>query len=60
LSYDINDQFAVFGDWTNITQARFRQDFTSARNGAPEAEFVRYFRDDETTVSLGVRFRFGR
>ena len=28
--------------------------------GAPEAEFVRYFRDDETTVSLGVRFRFGR
>jgi TonB-dependent receptor len=59
LSYDINDQFSIFGDWTNITQARFRQDFTSARNGAPEAEFVRYYRDDETTVSLGVRFRFG-
>lgn len=60
LSYDINDQFAVFGDWTNITRQRFRQDFTSARNGAPEAEFVRYYRHDESTLSLGVRFRFGR
>jgi TonB-dependent receptor len=60
LAYDINDQFAIFGDWTNITRQRFRQDFTSARGGAPEAEFVRYLRDDESTVSLGVRFRFGR
>jgi iron complex outermembrane recepter protein len=60
LSYDINSQFAVFGDWTNITRERFRQNFTSARNNAPEAEFVRYFREDESTVSLGVRFRFGR
>lgn len=60
LSYDINDDFAVFGDWTNITREQFRQDFTSARNGAPEAEFIRYLRDDESTVSLGVRFRFGR
>jgi TonB-dependent receptor len=60
LSYDIDERFAVFGDWTNITRERFRQDFTSARNGAPEAEFVRYLRDDESTVSLGFRFRFGR
>lgn len=60
LSYNINDDFAIFGDWTNITRERFRQDFTSARNGAPEAEFIRYLRDDESTVSLGVRFRFGR
>lgn len=60
LSYNINDDFAVFGDWTNITRERFRQDFASARNGAPEAEFVRYLRDDESTLSLGVRFRFGR
>ncbi len=60
LGYDINEQFAIFGDWTNITRERFRQDFTSGRNGAPEAEFVRYLRDDESTVSLGVRFRFGR
>lgn len=60
LAFDISEQFAIFGDWTNITRARFRQDFTSARNGAPEAQFVRYFREDEATVSLGVRFRFGR
>ncbi len=60
LSYDVNDQLAIFGDWTNITRARFRQDFTSARGGAPEAQFVRFFREDEATVSLGVRFRFGR
>ncbi len=60
LAYDINDRFAVFGDWTNITRERFRQDFTSARNSAPPADFVRYYRDDESTVSLGVRFRFGR
>jgi hypothetical protein len=50
----------VFGDWTNITETPFQQDFTSARNGAPEAEFVRYKRYDESTVSLGLRFRFGR
>ncbi len=60
LAYDITGQFAVFGDWTNITREQFRQDFTSARNGAAPAEFIRYLRDDESTVSVGVRFRFGR
>lgn len=60
LSYNINDDFAVFGDWTNITREQFRQDFSSARNGAPQADFIRYLRDDESTISLGVRFRFGR
>jgi TonB-dependent receptor len=60
LNYDINDQFTVFGDWTNITRKTFRQDFTSARNGAPKAEFVRYRRYDESTLSVGLRFRFGQ
>lgn len=60
MSYNINDDFAIFGDWTNITRQRFRQDFTSARNGAPSADFVRYYRDDESTLSLGIGFRFGR
>lgn len=60
LNYDINDRFTIFGDWTNITRSNFRQDFTSARNGAPPAEFIRYIRYDESTLSLGVRFRFGR
>ena len=60
LNYNITDNFTVFGDWTNITRKTFRQDFTSARNGAPEAEFVRYRRYDESTLSLGARFRFGQ
>jgi len=60
LNYDINEQFTVFGDWTNITRKKFSQDFTSGRNGQPEAEFVRYKRYDESTLSAGVRFRFGR
>lgn len=60
LNYDISDQFTIFGDWTNITRKTFRQDFTSGRNGAPVAEFIRYRRYDESTLSLGIRFRFGK
>jgi TonB-dependent receptor len=59
LNYDVNDQFTLFGDWTNITRKTFRQDFTSARGGAPEAEYIRYRRYDESTLSAGLRFRFG-
>ena len=58
LNYALSDRFTLFGDWTNITRKTFRQDFTSARNGAPEAEFVRYRRFDESTVSVGARFNF--
>jgi iron complex outermembrane receptor protein len=60
LNFDINDAFTVFGDWTNITRKTFRQDFTSARNNQPLAEYIRYRRYDESTMSLGVRFRFGK
>lgn len=60
INYDINKKFTIFGDWTNITEKTFRQDFTSQRNGAPLAEFIRYRRYDESTLSLGVRFRFGQ
>jgi iron complex outermembrane recepter protein len=59
LNYDIGDNVTLFGDWTNIAKKTFRQDFTSARNGAPPADFIRYRRYDESTLSLGVRFRFG-
>lgn len=59
LNYEITKQFTVFGDWTNITRKTFRQDFTSARDGAPLAEFIRMRRYDESTLSLGLRFRFG-
>jgi TonB-dependent receptor len=60
LNYDVNDSFTIFGDWTNITRKTFRQDFTSGRNGQPLAEFIRYRRYDESTLSLGIRFRFGK
>jgi TonB-dependent receptor len=59
LNYDFSEQFTIFGDWTNITRSTFRQDFTTARNSAPAAEFIRYRRYDESTLSLGLRFRFG-
>ena len=58
LNYDIHPNFTLFGDWTNITRKTFHQDLSSARNGHPRAEFLRYRRYDETTLSLGLRFRF--
>lgn len=58
LSYALSEQFSLFADWTNITKKTFRQDFNSARNGAPDAEFIRYLRYDESTMSLGARFNF--
>jgi TonB-dependent receptor len=60
LNYDINEAFTIFGDWTNITRKTFRQDFTSGRNNQPLAEYIRYRRYDESTLSLGIRFRFGK
>lgn len=59
LNYDVSDQFTLFGDWTNITEEPFRQDLSSGRNGQPRADFVRYKRYDESTISAGLRFRFG-
>jgi len=58
-SYDVTPHFTLFFDWTNITQNPNRYDFSSARNGAPRAEYTRYFRFTETTLSGGLRFRFG-
>jgi outer membrane receptor protein involved in Fe transport len=59
LNYNLLSNFTIFADWTNITRRPFRQDFSSARNGAPRADYVRYLRYDESTLSLGLRFRFG-
>jgi TonB-dependent receptor len=60
LNYNVLTDFTIFADWTNMTRSPFSQDFSSARNGAPRADYVRYLRYDESTVSLGLRFRFGR
>ena len=58
-SYTINDNFTLFGDWTNILNKPFRQDLSSARDGADRASYIRFLRYEETIVSAGVRFRFG-
>ena len=59
VNYAVLPNLTIFGDWTNITRAHFHQDFSSARAGAPRADYLRYIRFDETTVSLGIRFNFG-
>jgi outer membrane receptor protein involved in Fe transport len=59
LNYDVNDRLTLFSDWTNITETPFEQNFTSGRNPSPPAEFVRYKRYDESTLSVGLRFRLG-
>jgi outer membrane receptor protein involved in Fe transport len=56
-NYQFNDNLTVFFDWTNILNDPFRQDLSSARDGAPRAEYTRFFRIEETTYSLGIRFR---
>jgi len=61
-SYTLFENLTVFFDWTNILQDPFRVNFSSARETSPgvfdpRAEYVRFLRYDETTMSLGVRFR---
>jgi TonB-dependent receptor len=62
VNYTIIENATLFFDWTNITEDPFRVNFSSARrNGpttfAPRADYVRFLRFEETTFSLGVRFR---
>jgi TonB-dependent receptor len=56
-SYTINDNFTLFFDWTNILEKPLKTDFSSGRNGADRAEYVRFLRYEETTFSLGIRAR---
>ena len=65
VSYDLFENLTLFGDWTNILGDPFTSTLTrvdvTPPNGAPtgfEATFPRVVRYEETTVSLGVRFRF--
>ncbi|WP_375402010.1 TonB-dependent receptor [uncultured Sphingomonas sp.] len=53
----VTERATVFFDATNLTGDPFRVTFSSARAGAPRAEFVRFLRFDEQTFSLGLRFR---
>jgi iron complex outermembrane receptor protein len=60
LNYNIGEHATVFFDWTNVTTEPFRQNFSSARDGAPRADYVRYNRYDESVMSAGVRLRLGK
>ncbi len=57
-SFDVFENLTIFGDWTNILGTPFRSTLTSNRNNAGEASYPRFVRFEETTVSLGARFRF--
>lgn len=56
-NYTVGENLTLFFDWTNILQDPFRvrQSFTPA-NGE-RANFERFLRFEETTFSLGARFR---
>jgi TonB-dependent receptor len=56
-NYTVNENITLFFDWTNILEDPFRVDFSSARQGATRAEYVRFLRYEETTFSLGARLR---
>jgi outer membrane receptor protein involved in Fe transport len=57
LNYNIIENATIFFDWTNILMEPFSVDLSSARAGAPRAEFPRFLRFEESTVSLGLRFK---
>jgi iron complex outermembrane recepter protein len=57
LNYNFRENFTIFADATNLLGEPLRVDFSSARGGAPRANYVRYLRFDEQTLSLGVRVK---
>ncbi len=62
LSVNVNfhPRATLFADWTNIAGKPFEQYLSSARAGAPRADYVRFLRFEETTYSVGVRFKLGK
>lgn len=65
VSYDVTDNLTVFGDWTNILGEPFTSTLTrmdvvpvNQQRSGFVATFPRVVRYEETTVSMGVRFRF--
>ena len=59
LNLNFHPRATLFADWTNILNKPFEQYLSSARSGAERAEFVRFQRYEETTFSVGLRFRIG-
>lgn len=57
LNYNVFENATIFFDWTNILMEPFGATLESGRAGAPRAEYPRFLRFEETTVSVGLRFR---
>lgn len=47
----------LFADWTNVLSKPMTQYLSSARSGEARAEYVRFLRFEETTYSVGLRFK---
>ncbi len=59
LNVAFHPRATLFADWTNITNKPMAQYLSSARGGATRAEYVRFLRYEETSFSVGLRFRLG-
>ncbi|WP_448662854.1 TonB-dependent receptor domain-containing protein [Sphingomonas sp. CJ20] len=57
-SYDVIHNFTVFADWTNALGQPLTSRLVSNRNNAGEVTFPRGVRYEESTVSVGFRFRY--
>jgi hypothetical protein len=62
-SFNVNDTFTLFFDWTNILNIPFRSDIVRVNYAAGEPttgeRFPMVVRYNESVMSGGVRFRFG-
>ncbi|HZG45850.1 MAG TPA: TonB-dependent receptor [Allosphingosinicella sp.] len=57
LNYNIMENATVFFDWTNILMEPFGVELESGRAGATRTQYQRFLRFEESTLSLGLRFR---
>ena len=59
-SLNVLENLTLFADATNILKTPFRSTLTrlDPPDGGTESEFPRFVRFNESTVSLGARFRF--
>jgi iron complex outermembrane recepter protein len=58
MSYDVLDKLTLFADATNLLKTPFRSTLTRIDPDGTESTFPRFVRFNESTISLGARFRF--
>jgi iron complex outermembrane receptor protein len=63
-NYDVNPHLTLFFDWTNILKKPYRSDIVRINYNAGQATGTEIFpllaRFEETVLSGGIRFRFGK